>query len=103
MVVTGVNAAVGRWILSEQQNSSPIYIAISLTIFAWMAWVLFVKTRRNSLLIFERRAQRKTFLERNRDDFAKMLIAAIVGGLLTFAGTQLKERFFLSTTTSVPK
>jgi hypothetical protein len=46
------------------------------------------------VLRFQRRIDTKPFFERNRDQLVMMIISAIVGGLLTFAASKIKDQIF---------
>jgi hypothetical protein len=64
--------------------------------FLWIMWAAFVSVRRSSVIRMQRRADRRPFVERNQDQLIMLLIGAIVGGMVTFAGVALKEHFYPS-------
>jgi hypothetical protein len=60
---------------------------------------LFVTLRRSAVINLQRRAEARPFFERTKDQLLLLLIGAVVGVLVTFAGVVMKERFYPSCTT----
>lgn len=61
--------------------------------FPLVFWNLFVNTRRHSMIVLQRRHEASSFLKRNRDAIWMNILSAIGGGLVTFFGTHLKDKF----------
>jgi hypothetical protein len=96
-------AAVAAHVFPDQAGA--IVVAQSV-IGSWYLWVLFVGLRRSVVINLQRRSEARPFLQRNGDQLMLMLISAAVGGLITFAGVAVKERFYPSTpipTNTAPK
>jgi hypothetical protein len=72
---------------------------VLIALAAWYLWVMFVSMRRTAVVNLQRRSDTRPFLERNKDQLIILLIGAVVGGLITFAGVVVKERFYPSTPT----
>jgi hypothetical protein len=75
-------------------------IVPGLLTFPWFIWAAFMRMRRNSVLIFQPRSQARPFFERNKDQLLMYLITFVLGGLLVFVSTQLKDRLFPPSNTS---
>jgi hypothetical protein len=80
----------------------PVLLVPSLLIFIWVLRVAYINLRWHSVLHMQRRHETPSFFQRNKDQMWMLVISAIVGGLLTFAGTQLKEKFYPSVTEKQP-
>jgi hypothetical protein len=80
----------------------PVMLVPSLLIFSWVLRVGYINLRWHSVLHMQRRYETPSFFQRNKDQMWMLVISAIVGGLLTFAGTQLKEKFYPSVTEKQP-
>ena len=63
----------------------------------WPMWVAYVNVRRSCVIKMERRSDRRSFFERNQDQLIMLLMGAVVGGFVTFAGVMVKEHFYPST------
>ncbi|MBR0965043.1 hypothetical protein JQ554_14015 [Bradyrhizobium diazoefficiens] len=63
----------------------------------WPFWVGYVNVRRVCVIKMQRRSERRSFFERNQDQLIMLLVGALVGGLVTFAGVMVKEHFYPST------
>jgi hypothetical protein len=83
-------------------NEFPVLLIPALVVFIWIIRATYINLRWHSVLHMERRYEAPSFFQRNRDQMWMMIISAIVGGLLTFAGTQLKEKFYPSFTQKQP-
>jgi hypothetical protein len=77
-------------------------LAIQLILFAWFMRAMFIGLRRGSVIHMVKRSEAPDFLKRNKDQLLMMVISALVGGILTFAGTQLKDKFFSASSTIAP-
>jgi hypothetical protein len=69
----------------------------------WSIWATFIKSRWTAVIHLQRRAEVRSFLERNKDQLLLLLIGAIIGGCVTFAGVVVKEHFYPSTTSCASK
>jgi hypothetical protein len=67
-------------------------------LFLWFLWVAYVRLRRECVIKLQRRADRKSFFERNQDQLIMLLLGAVLGGIVTFAGIMAKEHFYPSGT-----
>jgi hypothetical protein len=81
----------------------PWELAPALVSLPWFSWGFYVRLRRHSVLIFQPRSEARPFFERNKDQLLMYLITFVLGGLLVFAGTQVKDRFFPASTPSTSK
>ena len=88
-----VLAGVASRFFPEQENAITV---AQLVCTAWYLWVLFVTLRRTSVITLQRRSEARPFFERNKDQLILLLIGGVVGGLITFAGVVVKERFYPS-------
>jgi hypothetical protein len=59
-------------------------------------WACYVRLFRECVIKLQRRADRKSFFKRNQDQL--MLLGAVLGGIVTFAGVMAKEHFYPSGT-----
>lgn len=89
------------------QLSSPwdlVAIIVMIISALWLIWASYIRLMRNSVVRFERRSERRGFVERNSDQIGMIIVSTIIGGLLTFGGLKFKETFFPSapTTASSP-
>lgn len=78
---------------------SQIILPMQIAAFAWFLWIMFLGLRRATVVHLVRRSEGKGFFERNKDQLLMMIIGIIVGGLLTFAGTQIRDIYFPPTAT----
>jgi hypothetical protein len=93
------------WILTGQTGPARhVLSVVQIITFLWFLWAAFVNVRRTSVVKLQRRSEARPFFERNKDQLLMLLIGAIVGGLMTFAGVVVKEKFYPSApAVSLPK
>ena len=77
------------------EQATPI-VGVQLVLAVWYLWVSFIRLRQNAVINLQRRREARPFFERNKDQLLILLIGAVVGGLITFAGVVVKERFYPS-------
>lgn len=77
------------------EQATPMLVVQSV-IGVWYLWVMFTTLRRTTVVNLQRRSEARPFLERNKDQLLLLLIGGIVGGLVTFAGVVMKERYYPS-------
>ncbi|WP_029585113.1 hypothetical protein [Bradyrhizobium sp. URHD0069] len=80
--------------LSAARAASVVGSVVSL----WFLWACYVIVRCKAVIKLQRRSEIRPFIERNKDQLMLLLIGAIVGGLITFAGVVAKEHFYPSAT-----
>jgi hypothetical protein len=76
-----------------------VIIAVQLVLAVWYIWVVFIGMRRTAVINLQRRSEVRPFFERNKDQLVLLLIGSVIGGLITFAGVVMKERFYPSAPT----
>jgi hypothetical protein len=92
------------WGLDEKYKDTTLLAIASTILPLAVLWGLVNTIRGQAAITLKHRHEARTFLERNRDQLLLLLIGAIVGGLFTFAGTVMKERFYpASPTVIAPK
>lgn len=72
---------------------------LGLPFSCWFLWVGFVMLRRRAVIKLQRRSEARPFLERNKDQLWMLLIGAVLGIFVAFAGVVLKERVYPSAPT----
>lgn len=77
------------------EQATPI-VAVQSVMAAWYFWVMFTTLRRTTVVKLQRRSEARPFFERNKDQLLLLVIGGIVGGLITFAGVVMKERYYPS-------
>src|SRR5216684_1723774 len=65
----------------------------------WFLCVCFVTMSRCAVIYLQRRSESSPFFERTKDQLLLLLIGGLLGGVITFAGVVLKERFYPSAPT----
>jgi hypothetical protein len=97
--------AVNYFFLADRTDTiSFVLISLQAIFSLWFLWAWFVVLRRTSVVRLQRRSEARPFFERNRDQLLLLLIGAVMGGLVTFAGIVAKEHFYPSALiTSGPK
>jgi hypothetical protein len=70
--------------------------AVQAVIAVWMLWVMFISLRRCAVINLQPRSEARPFFERTKDQLLLLLIGGLMGGLITFAVTVMKERFYPS-------
>jgi len=73
-----------------------VIVAVQAVFAVWYLWVLFIGLRRTAVINLQRRSEARPFFERNKDQLVMLIIGSIIGGLITFTGVVLKERFYPS-------
>ena len=85
------------------EQAGPI-TAVQAVFLVWYLWVMFITLRRTAVINLQRRSEARPFLERNKDQLILLLVGAVLGGLITFAGVVMKERFYpAAPTVAAPK
>jgi hypothetical protein len=74
-------------------------VAVQSALLSWYVWVVFIGWRRTAVINLQRRSEARPFFQRNKDQLALLLIGSVIGGLVTFAGIVVKERFYPSAPT----
>jgi len=63
---------------------------------------MYINLKRSVVVYTHRKSEAKGFFERNKDQLLMMIITTIVGGLIGFGISQMKDKYFPPTTQSKP-
>lgn len=66
-----------------------IVLSLYLILLAWLLWVAYIRLRHHSTIVLKRKEEQGSFIERNKDNLAVAVIAAIAGAFLAIIGTIL--------------
>lgn len=61
---------------------------------AWFVYATYIGAKRHFVLHPQRRSETVGFVARSRDQIVVAIISALVGALITVAGTQIQQRYF---------
>lgn len=81
------------FVLKEDATKS-VVIAIQVIFALLYSRGIFMTMKRGLVVYPQRKSEARGFFGRNKDQLLMLVITAVVSGLLGFAGSQLKERFF---------
>src|SRR5690606_25767442 len=89
LIVFGLLSIPKDWLSPEIYDR--VHLA-SIPFGFWYLWVAFIRLRRHSTIHLEHKTVAKTFFQRNQDQLAVGLIAAIIGAVIGVAATKLADR-----------
>lgn len=81
------------FVLKEEATKSMV-VAIQVVLTLVYSGGVFMTMKRGLVVYPQRKSEARGFFGRNKDQLLMLVITAVVSGLLGFAGSQLKERFF---------
>lgn len=71
-----------------------VLLAVQIPLSLMYMRAVFLGMKRSLVVNARRKDEAKGFFERNRDQLLMYVLTAIIGGLLVFAGGQLKDQYF---------
>lgn len=75
-----------------QSWSLVVLALITATVFAFLSrWAWNERFERYSIIVLKKRAENKSFLERNKDQIILIIISALSGAIITYVFTQLTK------------
>jgi hypothetical protein len=85
-----------RWLPENIDNWLNLFLMFLLPLLIWTLWIPYVRSRHYSLIRVEHKGTAKSFFQRNRDQLAVAVIAAlfgaVLGAILGILGTNIMNK-----------